>query len=625
MNKSKEINKYYLLMIMFAIGLIIFQFSFINLEDDFKNVQAKVIEVKKYSAIISINNTKYLTNFENGWFNSGDIIQFNGKAVDINNNSYYEFNYQNFLKEKLVFKKIKIDNLKVIDSNSLISKIDTFKNNVGDIYKAIIFKNLENDHPLSIYIKQSNLQHMFNLNGMNVMGFSFIFRKLFRKNKHKFLYLILILQFWFLFIDGNMSFLKIIIIFVIRQNKKVATLPKMVQSYLTFYLLLCFNPMNIYHSSFWYISIGSIFLTSFLFDNKKEHSILKEFVILSLVFLPLNAFYNYNFNIFSEVIEMILSPLLLVFYLATTICLIFLFQAQISPFLEQILVFTLKSINLKSFNYNSGSISLISLIFYYLILYATLKTNNRYSWSIFLAVILIIFIIREVQSLEVSLTSLDVGNANTFIYINKFENKVVIFDAGCGGGINKNILNSYLAYHRINKIDALFISHEHQDHMNLLENLEIKPKQIIRRNDQKGNYEFGSLIVTKFNSTIFKNENDLSMVLFCKMNDKKFIMMGDLERSGEKWLVENVSLWKKEEIDLLQVGHHGSKTSTSEIILKNWNFKNAFISGRYDYKFKFPNVETIKKLDSFNIDWLNTGINGNLKWDLINNKITFKK
>ncbi len=55
--------------------------------------------------------------------------------------------------------------------------------------------------------------------------------------------------------------------------------------------------------------------------------------------------------------------------------------------------------------------------------------------------------------------------------------------------------------------------------------------------------------------------NDASVVVRVELGAVRFLLMGDAERSEERWLLSNATAWLG--ADILKVGHHGSITSTT--------------------------------------------------------------
>ena len=63
------------------------------------------------------------------------------------------------------------------------------------------------------------------------------------------------------------------------------------------------------------------------------------------------------------------------------------------------------------------------------------------------------------------------------------------------------------------------------------------------------------------NSKDYGNENDNSNVIYTELNNHKFLFMGDAGLEVEEDLIEKYNL---QNIDVLKVGHHGSKTSSNK-------------------------------------------------------------
>ncbi len=79
---------------------------------------------------------------------------------------------------------------------------------------------------------------------------------------------------------------------------------------------------------------------------------------------------------------------------------------------------------------------------------------------------------------------------------------------------------------------------------------------------------------------------------FGEFYGKKFLFTGDLEEEGEVRLQEE---YPHLEVDVLKVGHHGSKTSSKEAFLEAINPKLALISAGKNNRYKHPNQETLQQ------------------------------
>ena len=72
----------------------------------------------------------------------------------------------------------------------------------------------------------------------------------------------------------------------------------------------------------------------------------------------------------------------------------------------------------------------------------------------------------------------------------------------------------------------------------------------------------------------YDNENDNSNVIYTESNGYKFMFMGDASSTTEK---EIINKYKLPDIDILKVGHHGSKTSSSIELIDKINPKYSII------------------------------------------------
>ncbi|MDD4351458.1 MAG: MBL fold metallo-hydrolase [Candidatus Gracilibacteria bacterium] len=99
----------------------------------------------------------------------------------------------------------------------------------------------------------------------------------------------------------------------------------------------------------------------------------------------------------------------------------------------------------------------------------------------------------------------------------------------------------------------------------------------------------------------FKNINNSSMVIRLKYGENIFLFTGDAEEEVEELLLRS-------EQDLsatyFQAGHHGSKTANTLYLLEKVNPKLVIISSGTDNKFGHPHQETLDRLNSWEIAYL---------------------
>lgn len=113
------------------------------------------------------------------------------------------------------------------------------------------------------------------------------------------------------------------------------------------------------------------------------------------------------------------------------------------------------------------------------------------------------------------------------------------------------------------------------------------------------------------------DSNESSLVtLFINGNDK-ILFMGDAGEKTESKLINNFS-----DIDLLKIGHHGSKTSTSEAFLNKLNAKNAVILVGKDNKYGHPSSNVMSRLESKAIEVHRTDECGNIVYKSTGDGVT---
>ena len=84
----------------------------------------------------------------------------------------------------------------------------------------------------------------------------------------------------------------------------------------------------------------------------------------------------------------------------------------------------------------------------------------------------------------------------------------------------------------------------------------------------------------------YDNENDNSNVIYTELNGYKFMFMGVASSATEHEILEKYNL---SNIDVLKVGHHGSKTSSSKEFINEVNPKYSIISVGKNNRYGHPN------------------------------------
>ena len=117
---------------------------------------------------------------------------------------------------------------------------------------------------------------------------------------------------------------------------------------------------------------------------------------------------------------------------------------------------------------------------------------------------------------------------------------------------------------------------------------------------------------TKF----YDNENDNSNVIYTELNGYKFMFMGDAGVDKEKDILDKYNL---SNVDVLKVGHHGSKTSSSKEFIDEIEPKYAIISVGKNNRYGHPNKEVLNNLDNSKI--YRTDQDGSIMFKIKKNKL----
>ena len=115
---------------------------------------------------------------------------------------------------------------------------------------------------------------------------------------------------------------------------------------------------------------------------------------------------------------------------------------------------------------------------------------------------------------------------------------------------------------------------------------------------------------------VFDNENDNSNVIHTELNGYKFMFMGDASVTTEK---EILSKYNLPDIDVLKVGHHGSRTSSGEEFIDEMNPKYSVISVGKNNRYGHPNKEVLNNLEHSKI--YRADQDGSVMFRIKNNKL----
>ena len=117
-------------------------------------------------------------------------------------------------------------------------------------------------------------------------------------------------------------------------------------------------------------------------------------------------------------------------------------------------------------------------------------------------------------------------------------------------------------------------------------------------------------------TNIYDNENDNSNVIYTEIDGYKFMFMGDAGIEKEKDILNKYNI---SNVDVLKVGHHGSKTRSSYEFIDKINPKYSIISVGKNNRYGHPNKEVLDNLENSKI--YRTDQDGSIMFKIKNNKL----
>ena len=115
------------------------------------------------------------------------------------------------------------------------------------------------------------------------------------------------------------------------------------------------------------------------------------------------------------------------------------------------------------------------------------------------------------------------------------------------------------------------------------------------------------------NTKEYDKENDSSSVIYTELGNYKFLFMADAGVEKERYILDKYNL---SNIDVLKVGHHGSKISSSTNFISSINPKYSLISVGENNRYGHQNKEVINNLANTKI--YRTDRDGSIMLKIIN-------
>lgn len=230
---------------------------------------------------------------------------------------------------------------------------------------------------------------------------------------------------------------------------------------------------------------------------------------------------------------------------------------------------------------------------------------------------------------EVWLTVLDVGQGLATVI--QTQHHALVYDAGpkAYGGFDSGeaVVLPFLRQNRIDKIDAMIISHGDNDHYGgaaailsalpvarLLTSDPSKLAPFSAENCYEGeSWTWDGVTFNVLNPP--KNgaylKNDSSCVLQIRAQGKTLLLPGDIEKAGEEGMLLRYP--KGLEANVLLAPHHGSKTSSSEPFLSAVRPQYVLLANGFYNQFGFPSAVVLARYAAFHAKLFDTATQGALQ------------
>ena len=409
------------------------------------------------------------------------------------------------------------------------------------------------------------------------------------------------------------------------------------------------------------MAIGAIYpRLSRVINNLSIKSKIARYVLLflgvsfsaQLGTLPFTIFYFGKLSLIALLTNLVVIPAIgLIIALAITTLIINLFlpfaasiYAVVNDLMTNLLLTFINytgELSYSHINIPSYSIYDAIIFYFFLLMFMQFIFSNYLKNSFILVLILTVANVYIFSTLDnspllpdnkLSVFMIDVGQGDA-ILVKTPNEKTILIDAGLATyyfDYGESVILPLLDFIGINKLDYGFVSHLDLDHyggfVSLIQNdkileiykptldstlvMDVRFETFLRErgvkinyyNSQELDFENCRIYVLSNNETneVYKlSSNNRSGILKLVYGNSSFLFTGDAESRVENIFLNDYQNFL--DVDVLKIGHHGSRTSTTEKFLSYTSPKYALISSGIKNRFGHPHPSVISRLTNKDI------------------------